>query len=203
MRYVALVQGMDVFDRFGDFSFARFQPAPSTQQRYSDHQLYALALYIYSLKPPPNPNKFDALAARGKKVFEREGCSSCHTPPLYTNNRLTPVDGFTPPKDHSEKYSILPVSVGTDTNSALRSRKGTGYYKVPSLKGLWYRGPFEHNGSVANLKDWFDPQRLKEDYIPTGFAGAGMKNRPIRGHRFGLELSADDRRALIAFLKTL
>lgn len=62
--------------------------------RYSDEQLYALATYLYSLKPPPNPNKFDALAAHGKEVFTRDGCASCHTPPLYTNNTLTPVDGF-------------------------------------------------------------------------------------------------------------
>ena len=40
---------------------------------------------------------------------------------------------------------------------ALRTRRGTGYYRVPSLKGVWYSGPFEHNGSVATLEDWFDP----------------------------------------------
>ncbi|HEY6342685.1 MAG TPA: hypothetical protein VIY49_14420 [Bryobacteraceae bacterium] len=32
--------------------------------RYSDEQLYALALYISSLEPPPNPNKFDEHARR-------------------------------------------------------------------------------------------------------------------------------------------
>lgn len=50
--------------------------------RYSDEQLYAPALYLYSLQPPPNPNKSDALAARAQKVFEREGCAVCHAPPL-------------------------------------------------------------------------------------------------------------------------
>ena len=49
--------------------------------------------------------------------------------------------------------------------------RGTGYYKVPSLKGVWYRGPLEHNGSVATLEDWFDPGRLRGDYLPTGFIG--------------------------------
>ena len=94
-------------------------------------------------------------------------------------------------------------SVGTDNRLALRTRRGTGYYKVPSLKGVWYRGPFEHNGSVATLEDWFDPRRLADDYVPTGFRGAGVKTRAVKGHLFGLELSAEDRRALIAFLKTL
>ncbi len=136
-------------------------------------------------------------------MFQREGCARCHTPPLYTNNKLTPAEGFTVPEEHKKKYDILPFSVGTDTRLALQSRKGTGYYKVPSLKGVWYRGPFEHNGSVATLEDWFDPRRLRDDYVPTGFKGFGVKTRAVKGHEFGLQLSAEDRKALIAFLKTL
>jgi hypothetical protein len=166
-------------------------------------QLYALAMYLYSLKPPPNPNKFDALAANGQAVFTREGCARSHTPPLYTNNKLTPVDGFTVPAGHAERFDIMPMSVGTDSNSALKTRRGTGYYKVPSLRGVWYRGPFEHNGSVATLEDWFDPRRLNDDYVPTGHIGYGLKMRAVKGHRFGLDLSGDDKKALIAFLKTL
>ena len=203
MRYAALNQGADVLSLYGDFRPKGELPDPSKESRYSDEQLYALALFVYSLKPPPNPNKFDALAARGQKVFEQEGCGVCHTPPLYTNNKLTPVNGFKPADEHRKKYDILPISVGTDTNLTLKSRRGTGYYKVPSLKGLWYRGPLEHNGSVATLEDWFDPRRLRDDYVPTGFCGYGIKARAVKGHLFGLDLSVEDRKALIAFLKTL
>lgn len=205
MRYGALNQGADVRSRFGDFEPAQFlQPnAPIGDSRYSDEQLYALALYLYSLQPPPNPNKFDAVAAHGQEVFARSGCTACHTPPLYTNNKLTPVDGFAVPDDHRTKFDIGPRSVGTDPTLALGTRRGTGYYKVPSLKGVWYRGPFEHNGSVATLEDWFDPRRLRDDYVPTGFKAYGVKSRAVKGHPFGLDLSPDDRRALIAFLKTL
>jgi len=85
----------------------------------------------------------------------------------------------------------------------LKTRRGTGYYKVPSLKGVWYRGPFEHNGSVATLEDWLDPRRVRDDYVPTGDKAYGVKTRAVKGHEFGLELSAADRQALIAFLKTL
>jgi hypothetical protein len=95
------------------------------------------------------------------------------------------------------------VRVGTDARSAFESLRGRGYYKVPSLKGVWYRGPFEHNGSIATLEDWFDPARLREDYVPTGFKGYGMKTRAVPGHRFGLQLNPADKAALIAFLKTL
>jgi hypothetical protein len=100
-------------------------------------------------------------------------------------------------------YDILGMSVGTDSNLTMKTRRGTGYYKVPSLKGVWYRGPFEHSGSVATLEDWFDPRRLRDDYVPTGFKGHGVKTRAVKGHEFGLELSDADRKALIAFLKTL
>ena len=67
-----------------------------------------------------------------------------------------------------KRYDILDVRVGTDPTLTMKTRRGTGYYKIPSLKGVWYRGPFEHNGSVATLEDWFDPARLKDDYVPTG-----------------------------------
>jgi hypothetical protein len=95
------------------------------------------------------------------------------------------------------------VTVGTDPGLALNSRRGTGYYKVPTLRGVWYRGPFQHSGSIATLEDWFDPRRLEDDYVPTGFRGAGVKTRAIRGHLFGLDLPPAERKALIAFLKTL
>ena len=207
MRYAALNQGADNLASYGDFIPAardfRTLPDPSTLGRYSDEQLYALGLYLYSLEPPANPNKFDGLAARGQRVFAREGCAVCHTPPLYTNNKLTPAEGFRVPEDHLRRYDVLPISVGTDPYLALKTRRGTGYYKVPSLKGVWYRGPFEHEGSVATLEDWFDPRRLRDDYVPTGFRGAGVETRAVKGHAFGLGLSDPDRKALIAFLKTL
>ena len=209
MRYSALNQGGDFVSNYDGFipaGFPDFKKPPdpnSAGGRYSDAQLYALALYVYSLQPPPNPNKPDALSKQGEEVFKRENCPVCHTPPLYTSNKLTIAEGFTPPPDADEKYDILPVSVGTDPNLALKTRRGTGYYKVPSLKGVWYRSMFGHSGWCATLEDWFDPRRLRDDYVPTGFMPYGVKSYAVKGHRFGLKLSEEDRKALIAFLKTL
>jgi cytochrome c2 len=211
MRYSALNQGADSlasFDGFIPADFPTFKqlPDPSDQKvggRYSDEQLYALAMYIYSLKPPANPNKFDKAAARGQKVFQAAGCAGCHTPPLYTNNKLTPADGFTVPQQHAAKYDILPVLVGTDSDLALKTRRGTGYYKVPSLKGVWYRSMFGHSGWCASLEDWLDPKRLQDDYVPTGFRPYGVETFPVKGHAFGMDLSDAERQDLIAFLKTL
>jgi hypothetical protein len=206
MRYAALNNEMDFLSKFGDFiprgEDYRSLPASSTQLRYSDEQLYALSLYLYSLKPPQNPNRPSALTRRGEKIFNGS-CAGCHTPPFYTNNKLTPASGFTVPQDHKKKYDILTAEIGTDPGLTLRTRRGTGYYKVPSLLGVWYRGPFEHDGSVATLEDWFDPKRLNSEYQPTGFKGYGVQRRAVKGHEFGLNLSTEDQRALIAFLRTL
>ncbi len=95
------------------------------------------------------------------------------------------------------------TSVGTDPALTLETRRGTGYYKVPSLKGLWYRSMFGHSGWCASLEDWFDPRRLQDQYIPTGFRPDGASPYPVKGHEYGLDLSEKDRSALIAFLKTL
>jgi len=98
---------------------------------------------------------------------------------------------------------ILRISVGTDPGLALATRKGTGYYKVPSLKGVWYRGHYLHDGSVASLEEMFDPDRLLDAHVSEGWSPPGVESRAVRGHEFGLKLLTEERMQLIAFLKTL
>jgi hypothetical protein len=202
MRYAVINMGLDLYARFGDFQPSSKPNAFTGEEgtRYSDEQLYAMALYIYSLEPPANPHPRNAQARRGQQVFEQQGCHSCHTPPLYTNNKLTPAIGFKVP-DHLRKTdNILDICVGTDPTLAMKSRRGTGFYKVPSLLGVWYRNAFGHTGQAETLEEWLDSARLEKDYIPRGFhIGPGA----IKGHEFGLKLSPADKHALIAFLKTL
>jgi hypothetical protein len=201
MRYAAQVTFAEMTD-FGPHHVL----SPETKRvraRLPDEALYALALYIYSLEPPPNPNPFDQNAKAGLQIFTREGCSGCHPPPLYTNNKVTPAQGFVPPKGKPGSIDILHVSVGTDPGLALSTRKGTGYYKIPSLKGVWYRGHFLHDGSLASLEEMFDPDRLTDTFAPEGWNPVGVKTRAVIGHEFGLRLSPDEKRSLIAFLRTL
>jgi hypothetical protein len=196
MRYAAQVS----FAEMADFGPHRML-SPDTRRvetRLPDEALYALALYIYSLQPPHNPNPFDEKAKTGQKIFAREGCPACHAPPLYTSNKLTLAEGFTPPKDKPASLDVLPVSVATDPGLALATRKGTGYYKVPSLRGVWYRGHYLHDGSAASLEEMFDPERLKASYVPPG-----AKTRAIQGHEFGLKLEPKEREQLLVFLRTL
>ena len=201
MRYAAQVSFAEVAD-FGPYHML----SPGTKrvrERWPDAALYSLALYIYSLRPPPNPNPYDEKARVGARIFAREGCPTCHTPPLYTNNKLTLAQGFTPPNDKPATLDVAPTSVGTDPGLALKTRKGTGYYKVPSLKGVWYRGHYLHDGSAGSLEEMFDSARLEETHVPGGWLPPGTTTRAIRGHEFGLKLDPPEKEQLIAFLRTL
>ena len=109
MRYAIINEGLDTLAYFGGF-----QPSPGATvfsgdegTRYSDEQLYALALYISSLKPPPNPNPVDDRSRHGQQIFQQQGCAGCHIRPLYTSNKLTPALGFKIPEDLLQTEDIL------------------------------------------------------------------------------------------------
>jgi len=101
------------------------------------------ALHVYQLAiPAPTPPKgsFDeAMAARGKGIFEGKAkCASCHVPPLFTepgNNLHTPEE------------------VGVDSFQADRSP--THMYRTAPLAGLWshQKGGFYHDGRFGTLLD--------------------------------------------------
>jgi mono/diheme cytochrome c family protein len=201
-RYAAFVMGADPME-FGSYKIL----TPEQRRisfRYADEVLYAIGLYLMSLEPARNPNPPPPdLVDRGREVFARETCVQCHIPPNYTSGKLTLAQGFTPPADHPNKSDIANLSVGTDSGLATRTRKGTGFYKIPSLRGVWYRPALLHDGSVASLEEMFDPDRLKQDHIPGGWKGPGVTKRAIPGHPFGLALNTDDKQALLAFLRSL
>jgi len=202
-RYAILVEFAD------NGAFGPHRMAPEMNQRLRcrppDEAMYALGLYLETLEPPPSPHPFDAAAERGRDLFETHGCAECHPPPIYTSNELIAVDGFDPPRDDpaTRRLHVSSMKIDTDPGLALRTRKGTGYYKIPSLRGLWYRGLYEHSGSIASLEEWFDRRRLRDDYVPSGFRGRGVAARAVPGHEFGLDLEPEEKRALIAFLRTL
>jgi mono/diheme cytochrome c family protein len=216
MRYASFTQSVDLLNRFGDFipalgTHTGPMPPPTDVQsvvngkftRFTDAQAYALARYLYSLDPLPSPHEYDGeTLALGERVFIEQGCVTCHPPPLFTNNELTPAVGFEPPEDHYDRLPIFDVSVETDPGLTLYTRRGTGYYKVPSLRGLWYRERLFHDGSLS-LQQVLDPARLSDDFVPAGFKGADTPTRAVPGHPFGLELTDRERSALLAYLRTL
>ena len=201
-RYAALVTGADCME-YGAHRILSDEQR-GVRYHFADEVLYAIGVYLLSLEPPRNPNAPPAeLVARGEQIFKRGECGSCHTPPTYTSGQLTLASGFTVPPDHPNRADIARVSVGTDPDVALRTRKGTGFYKIPSLRGVWYRTRLLHDGSVASLEELFDAARLRPDYAPKGWNPPGVTERAVPGHTFGLNLSDEDKRALLAFLRTL
>ena len=142
------------------------------------------------------------LVARGQEIFRRENCSSCHPAPTYTSGELTPVDGFDAPFDHPNSGDVRSRSVGTDPGLALKTRKATGFHKIPSLRGLWYRPRLLHDASISSLEELFDPARLPR-LRAEGLDPRGMAKGAIPGFEFLTKLTTEDKTALIAFLRSL
>jgi hypothetical protein len=206
MRYIALIaDSTDALTRYGNGPHAAlrldYMGLSRGIHRTPDALLYALARFVESLKPPPNPNPMDAQARHGAEVF-KANCARCHVPPLYTNNKLTLALGFMPPAGFLKQADILNLSVGTDPNLALKTRKGTGLYRVPSLRMLWLQSCFLHDCSLGSLEEMFNPKRLEPDFRSSNW-DPSMPSHAVKGHVFGLNLPGSDRSALIAFLKTL
>jgi hypothetical protein len=201
-RYAALINSADPMD-FGAHRF-RADAQRRVLYRYADEVLYAIGMYLLSLEPPKNPNPPPAdLVARGEQIFKREKCATCHPPPDYTTGELTPAEGFDPPADHPNRQDIRDRSVGTDSGLALKTRKGTGFYKIPSLRGLWYRPRLLHDASLASLEELFDSARLSPDYQSKGWSPPGVTRRAVPGLEFLVKLKPEEKAALIAFLRSL
>ncbi|WP_324806990.1 c-type cytochrome [Sphingomonas sp. LY29] len=110
-------------------------------------------------------------------------------------------------------------------------RTGRGY-AAPPLAGVWSTAPYLHNGSVPTLAALLDPERRPQRFMVGGhsldFESGGIRlaadgrypaaSRPTSapvwydtrkagransGHRYGENLTPDQRRALIEFLKRL
>jgi hypothetical protein len=99
-------------------------------------------------------------------------------------------------------------------------------YQAVLLDGLWLRAPYLHNGSVPSLSALLTPPDARpkkflrgyDVYDPTnvGFVSSGSEAERVgveydtnepgnsnQGHTYGTDLSEDQKRALIEYLKTL
>ncbi len=159
-----------------------------TQLTQSNHQrvrpprelAYALAMYLYTLTPPPATTRAGfATLVHGAGLFA-SACRSCHDSPAYSGR------------------PIPAARVGTDPSLARGQARGTGNYRVAPLLDVANAAPYLHHGPVSSLEELLSPARLAPDYR-AGRLGPGT----IPGHPFGTELATADRAALIAFLQIL
>jgi cytochrome c553 len=137
----------------------------------------ALAAYIWSLAD--GLPETTATATPGHALFAAS-CSGCHA-----------GDGLTSaPRPLAE--------VGTDPQCGLSPDRGTGFYRVPSLRGAALRPTLFHDGSLPSLDALLDPARLDD-----GYQGGARGSGAVKGHVFGLGLSDADRAALLAYVRSL
>jgi hypothetical protein len=126
---------------------------------------FALALYLWQLEPLPLRTP-DESALRGRAVFS-EHCARCHMPPEFSGPAVA-----------------LDV-VGTDPSVGMSPERFTGFYRVPSLRGVGDRRRLLATGAVFDVRELLDPTRV------------------ARGHPFGLDLDEPVRADLLSFLETL
>jgi YVTN family beta-propeller protein len=109
-----------------------------------DEQVRDLTAYLKSLQPAPSRSrllkKADAdKVNRGKELFAKNSCSSCHAPPTYTTPKT---------------YDV-----------GLADELGGKHFNPPSLRGVGQGGPYFHDSRAATLQAVFTKHRhqLKND----------------------------------------
>jgi cytochrome c5 len=140
----------------------------------------ALAVYLTSLGAElPSQTTAAAASPHGASVFAST-CTGCHQGEGMTGD---PV----------------PLAVvGTNPTLGDSPSRGTGNYRVPSLRGVGTRGPLLHDGTVPSVADMLDPARVTPAYTGN-LHGSGA----VPGHTFGLDLPDADRAALVTYLNAL
>lgn len=191
--------------------------------------LARLEQWLTGLPSPPFPFEIDrALAARGEPVFAQH-CASCHASSGTRAGAVIPVSevGTDPYRVNmwttasASAYNAFADGYPWDFTAF---RKTDGYVAVP-LDGIWLRAPYLHNGSIVSLHDLLEPPANRQKifyrgydvYDPErmGFVSDGPNAQRIgtlydtsrpgnsnAGHAYGVVLTADEKRALIEFLKT-
>jgi hypothetical protein len=120
----------------------------------------------------------------------------------------------------SNQYSLYPDSPYRFTHF----RKTYGYANQP-LDAIWARAPYLHNGSVPTLRDLLDPPNTRPKVFYRGYdvydeAKAGFKTDVADeggrkyfkydtslpgngngGHEYGTNLSDDDKKAIVEYMK--
>jgi len=98
----------------------------------------AVDAYLRSLTPVPSPHlengALNPVAEKGKIIFERENCQSCHPSPLYTDLKMHTMG-----------------RVGDF------DRQNT--WDSPTLVESWRTGPYLHDGRSATMMEVFSREK--------------------------------------------
>ncbi|HEX8195655.1 MAG TPA: cytochrome c [Pyrinomonadaceae bacterium] len=187
--------------------------------------------WLWDFSPPRYPYPVnEELAAKGEPVY-KQNCASCHAFDGANVGKVVPIEeiGTDRSRLDSYTYELLENQNTLYTGYPWRFShfsKTNGYANMP-LDGVWLRAPFLHNGSVPTLADLLEPveNRPKEfyrgydvfDQLKLGFITDVKEENGFKffhfdtkqpgnantGHLYGTTLSADEKKALIEYIKKL
>lgn len=111
-------------------------------------------------------------------------CFHCHGGPLFSDQQF-----------HNNGLAVDPRDLGRERVTRLTSDEGK--FRTPSLRNVALTAPYMHDGRFATLGD------VIEHYDHGATRTATLDPNLAKHPTDGLKLSAEDKRALVAFLQTL
>jgi cytochrome c peroxidase len=111
-------------------------------------------------------------------------CFHCHGGPLFTDHQF-------------HNNGLAPSEADPGRLRVTGAESDRGKFATPSLRNVARRPPYMHDGRFASLDDVID--HYNSGIHPSRTLDPNLAKHPTAG----LQLSADDRRALVAFLRTL
>lgn len=156
-------------------------------------------------------NAISALAKRGEELFfsRQMACFQCHGGFNFSNATVTARDPERPVTYHNTGlYNLSGSTSYPSPNLGIfehtKRPEDVGKFKAPSLRNVAIRAPYMHDGSVATLEDVLDHYAAGGRTIKNGKNAGVGKNNPNKDDRItGFVLSADNRKALVEFLRSL
>lgn len=118
---------------------------------------------------------------QGMHLFKKVGCANCHAEPLFTDNRF-----------HNIGVGMDEASPDLGRYNITHKDADWGAFRTPALREVSYSGPYMHNGSMETLEEVIN-------YYNSG----GVKNKNLHPLMRPLNLTDDEKKALISFLLSL
>lgn len=166
----------------------------------SENSKFDMALNLNNHDYGPNFSSFTSMENKGKQIFIKDGCVLCHNP----NNNF------------QRSWSNW-ANIGLDLNYADKGIAGNnifvmkfgimdtalnGSFKIPSLRNIALTAPYMHDGRFATLNDVLNHYSGGiKNHKDLSWELSDITNNVQTPKRFNY--TAEDKEALIAFLKTL
>ena len=202
-----------------------------TPPRIDLRRLKRVEDWLWELPPPAYPYEINQqLASKGEGTYKKY-CADCHDFGGSRVGKVTPIDeiGTDPGRLNTYTYEL---NANQNTLYAgypwrfKHFRMTNGYANMP-LDGIWLRAPYLHNGSVPTLRDLLEPpdgrpktfyrgydvyERKKVGFVsdvpeendPKYFKyDTTIPGNRNGGHLYGIDLSPEEKDALVEYMKKL